>query len=154
MKDRLLTILLSDTSTCGVMQAVPKRPAIREVDRLIVKKELIVSDTGQPWEKGFEAQQFPRGIYARSLGEGPGGQWVHSRLIMGDIDDRFDDRFHALEKDGSLHRAAGHISWNVWIDGAWRQTVAMLSSSSSTARRWPFLCIECSRKEWTDKSVE
>src|SRR2546426_11387447 len=47
-----------------------------EVDRLIVKKELIVSDTGLPWEKGFEAQQIPRGIYARSLGEGSGGLWV------------------------------------------------------------------------------
>ena len=92
-----------------------------EVDRLIVRKELIVSDTGQPWEKGFEAHQIPRGIYARSLWDGPGGLWVRSRLIKGEIDDPFDDRFHALEKDGSLRRAPGHISWNVWIDGAWRQ---------------------------------
>ena len=92
-----------------------------KVDRLIVKKELIVSDTGQRWEKGFEAQQIPRGIYARSLWDGPGGLWVRSRLIKGEIDDPFDDRFHALEKDGSLRRAPGHISWNVWIDGAWRQ---------------------------------
>jgi len=92
-----------------------------EVDRLIVRKELIVSDTGRPWEKGFESHQLPRGIYARSLWDGPGGLWVRSRLIKGEIDDPFDDRFHALEKDGSLRRAPGHISWNVWIDGAWRQ---------------------------------
>ena len=92
-----------------------------EVDRLIVRKELIVSDTGAPWEKGFEAHQIPRGIYARSLGEGTGGLWVRSRLIKGEIDDPFDDRFHAIEKDGSMRRAPGHISWNVWIDGAWRQ---------------------------------
>ena len=92
-----------------------------EVDRLIVKKELIVSDTGQSWEKGFEAHQIPRGIYARSLWDGPGGLWVRSRLIKGEIDDPFDDRFHAIEKDGSMRRAPGHISWNVWIDGAWRQ---------------------------------
>src|SRR5882672_5333789 len=92
-----------------------------DVERLIVRKELIVSDTGQPWEKGFEAHQIPRGIYARPVGEGVGGLWVRSRLIKGEIDDPFDDRFHALEKDGSLRRAPGHISWNVWIDGAWRQ---------------------------------
>src|SRR6266850_2288222 len=92
-----------------------------EVERLIVKKELIVSDTGSPWEKGFETQQIPRGIYARSLWDGPGGLWVRSRLIKGEIDDPFDDRFHALEKDGSVRGAPGHISWNVWIDGAWRQ---------------------------------
>jgi hypothetical protein len=92
-----------------------------KVERLIVTKELIVSDSGAPWEKGFEAQQIPRGIYARSLGDGPGGLWVRSRLIKGEIDDPFDDRFHAIEKDGSLRRAPGHISWNVWIDGAWRQ---------------------------------
>ncbi|HET6410328.1 MAG TPA: hypothetical protein VFG14_20730 [Chthoniobacteraceae bacterium] len=92
-----------------------------EVDRVIVKKELIVSDTGAIWEKGFEAHQIPRGIYARSLWDGPGGLWVRSRLIKGEIDDPFDDRFHALERDGSLRRAPGHISWNVWLDDAWRQ---------------------------------
>jgi hypothetical protein len=92
-----------------------------EVDRLIVRKELVVSDTGQPWEKGFEAHQLPRGVYARSLWDGPGGLWVRSRLIKGEIDDPFDDRFHAIESDGQMRRAPGHISWNVWIDGAWRQ---------------------------------
>jgi hypothetical protein len=92
-----------------------------QVDRLIVKQELIVSDTGLAWEKGFEAQQIPRGIYAKSLAQGTGGLWVRSRLIKGEIDDPFDDRFHAIERDGSMRRAPGHISWNVWIDGAWRQ---------------------------------
>ena len=121
MKDHLVTIVLSVASTFGVMQAVQERPKVLEVDRLIVRKELIVSDTGEPWEKGFEAHQIPRGIYARSLWDGPGGLWVRSRLIKGEIDDPFDDRFHALEKDGSLRRAPGHISWNVWLAGSWRQ---------------------------------
>lgn len=121
MKDRLITILLSVGSTVGVMQTAPERPRVLEVDRLIVRKELIVSDTGRPWEKGFEEHQIPRGLYARSVGDGPGGLWVRSRLIKGEIDDPFDDRFHALEKDGSLRRAPGHISWNVWVGGAWRQ---------------------------------
>ena len=92
-----------------------------DVERLIVRKELIVSDTGQPWEKGFEAHQIARGIYARSVGDGVGGLWVRSRLIKGEIDDPFDDRFHALEKNGSRRGSPGHISWNVWLDGAWRQ---------------------------------
>lgn len=91
------------------------------VERLVVKKELIVSDTGTPWEKGYEQHQIPRGIYARSLWDGPGGLWVRSRLIKGEIDDPFDDRFHALERDGSLRTMPGHISWNVWLGGAWRQ---------------------------------
>jgi hypothetical protein len=121
MRDHLVTIVLSVGSTIGVMQAVQERPKVLEVDRLIVRKELIVSDTGEAWEKGFEAHQIPRGIYARSLWDGPGGLWVRSRLIKGEIDDPFDDRFHALEKDGSLRRAPGHISWNVWLAGAWRQ---------------------------------
>jgi len=121
MKDRIVTIALSVAATLGFLNAGPEQPRVLEVDRLIVRKELIVSDTGDPWEKGFEAHQIPRGIYARSLGDGPGGLWVRSRLIKGEIDDPFDDRFHALESDGSLRKAPGHISWNVWIDGAWRQ---------------------------------
>jgi hypothetical protein len=92
-----------------------------DVERLVVRKELIVSDSGQPWEKGFEAHQIPRGIYARSVGDDVGGLWVRSRLIKGEIDDPFDDRFHALERDGSRRGSPGHISWNVWLDGAWRQ---------------------------------
>jgi hypothetical protein len=126
MKDRLLTIVLSVAATIAVMQVLPvqgepERERVLEVDRLIVRKELIVSDTGQPWEAGYEEHQLPRGIYARALHDGPGGLWVRSRLIKGEIDDPFDDRFHALERDGSLRRAPGHISWNVWLDGHWRQ---------------------------------
>src|ERR1043165_6514446 len=79
-----------------------------DVERLIVRKELIVSDTGQPWEKGFEAHQIARGIYARSVTDkDTGGLWVRSRLIKGEIDDPLDDRFHALEKNGSQRRAPG-----------------------------------------------
>src|SRR5689334_10992996 len=92
-----------------------------DVERLVVRKELIVSDTAQPWEKGFERQQIPRGVYARSLWDGPGGLWVRSRLIKGEIDDPFDDRFHALERDGRSRGTPGHISWNAWVGGAWRQ---------------------------------
>lgn len=111
-----------------------------DVDRLIVRKELIVSDTGSPWEAGFEQQQIPRGIYARSLQDGPGGLWVRSRLIKGEIDDPFDDRFHALEKDGSLRRAPGHISWNVWVGDAWRQMAIIqgegLEPTEVPAEKW------------------
>lgn len=121
MKDRLVTIALSVAATYGIMNQQAEVPRELEVDRLIVRKELIVSDTGERWEKGYEAQQIPRGIYARSLYDGPGGLWVRSRLIKGEIDDPFDDRFHALERDGRLRTAPGHISWNVWLDGAWRQ---------------------------------
>src|SRR5439155_14052886 len=78
-----------------------------DVERLVVRKELIVSDSGEPWEKGFEAHQIPRGIYARSVGDGVGGLWVRSRLIKGEIDDPFDDRFHALERDGSRRGFTG-----------------------------------------------
>ena len=121
MRERLITIALSVAASFGVMEARRERVEVMDVDRLIVRKELIVSDSGVPWEKGYEAQQIPRGIYAKSVGDGVGGLWVRSRLIKGEIDDPFDDRFHALERDGSLRRAPGHISWNVWLDGAWRQ---------------------------------
>src|SRR2546425_988006 len=115
-----------------------------EVDRLIVKKELIVSDTGLPWEKGFEAHQIPRGIYAKSLAQGTAGLWVRSRLIKSEIDDPFDDRFHAIEKDGSMRRAPGHISWNVWIDGAWRQ-MAIIQGEGLELSELPVM-------EWTGGS--
>ncbi len=121
MKDRLLTIALSVAATMGLMKAEPEKLRELEVDRLIVRDELIVSDTGQVWEEGFEEQQIPRGIYAKSLARGPGGLWVRSRLIKAEMDDPFDDRFHALERDGTLRQAPGHISWNVWLDDAWRQ---------------------------------
>ncbi|MGD9645752.1 MAG: hypothetical protein AB7U73_08570 [Pirellulales bacterium] len=121
MKERLITIALSVATTLGITQATPRGPRELEVDRLIVRQELIVSDTASPWEAGYEEQQIARGIYACSQGTGTAGLWVRGRLIKGEIDDPFDDRFHALERDGSLRRAPGHISWNVWLDGAWRQ---------------------------------
>jgi hypothetical protein len=121
MRDRLITAIVSAATTFGLMKAAPEGPRELEVDRLIVRKELIVSDTGEPWEKGYEEHQLPRGIYARALHDGPGGLWVRSRLIKGELDDPFDDRFHAIERDGTLRRAPGHISWNVWLDGSWRQ---------------------------------
>lgn len=121
MKDRLFTIVLSVASTLGVVEANKQRTDTLEVDRLIVRKELIVSDSGEPWEAGFEKHQIARGLYARSLFDGPGGLWVRSRLIKGEIDDPFDDRFHALERNGSRRGSPGHISWNIWADDNWRQ---------------------------------
>ena len=120
MKEHIITALLSAAATAGALK-LSEQPKELTVDRLIVRKELIVSDTGEPWEKGFEAHQIPRGIYAKSVTEGAvGGLWVRSRLIKGEIDDPFDDRFHAVERKG-FRSAPGHISWNVWLDGAWRQ---------------------------------
>ncbi|HMJ64166.1 MAG TPA: hypothetical protein VK615_02355 [Candidatus Binatia bacterium] len=139
MKDHIVTALLSAAATAGALK-IGEQPKELTVERLIVKKELIVSDTGEPWEKGFEQQQIPRGIYAKSVGEGTGGLWVRSRLIKGEIDDPFDDRFHALEKDGSLRTAPGHISWNVWLDGAWRQMAIIQGEGVEMS--------EVPRKEW------
>jgi hypothetical protein len=111
-----------------------------DVERLIVRKELIVSDTGRPWEKGFESHQIARGIYARSVGDDVGGLWVRSRLIKGEIDDPFDDRFHALERDGSRRGTPGHISWNVWHGDAWRQMAIIsgeaLENSEMPLEQW------------------
>ncbi len=140
MKDRLITVLISVAATWGLTQAKLDSPRELEVDRLIVRKELIVSDTGEPWEKGFENHQIPRGIYARSLWDGPGGLWVRSRLIKGELDDPFDDRFHAMNRDGSMFRAPGHISWNVWLDGHWRQLAIVqgetLENSEIPLEQW------------------
>ena len=144
MFDRLITVALSVCATFFVMNYVQERPKVIDVDRLIVRKELIVSDTGEPWEKGFEAHQIPRGIYARSLFDGPGGLWVRSRLIKGEIDDPFDDRFHALEKDGSLRLNPGHISWNVWLDGNWRQMAIVQGEGLEYS--------ELPRKDWSGGS--
>ena len=121
MPERLVTIVISVAATLGLQHVANQQPKELEVDRLIVRQELIVSDTGQPWEAGYEEHQIPRGIYARALHDGPGGLWVRSRLIKGELDDPFDDRFHALERNGSRRGSPGHISWNVWLDGAWRQ---------------------------------
>lgn len=140
MKDRFVTIVLSVATTLGLTQAGRDQPRELEVDRLIVRQELIVSDTGDPWEAGFEEHQIARGLYARSLWDGPGGLWVRSRLIKGEIDDPFDDRFHALERDGSRRGSPGHISWNVWLDGAWRQMAIIqgegLEYSEVPAEKW------------------
>ena len=156
MRDRLLTIFLSVVVTYAVMEwrgprrylepahAAGDAPRTLEVDRLIVRRELIVSDTGKPWEEKYEAEQIPRGIYARSVGDGPGGLWVRSRLIKGEVDDPFDDRFHAVETDGSLRRAPGHISWNVWLDGAWRQ-MAIVQGEAVEWNEWP-------REKWNGSS--
>jgi hypothetical protein len=121
MKDRLITIVMSVSATFGLQQVGSEPLKELQVDRLIVRDELIVSDTGRAWEDGFEDEQVARGLYARSLGRGTGGLWVRSRLIKTEIDDPFDDRFHAINRDKSMFRAPGHISWNVFLDGSWRQ---------------------------------
>ena len=140
MTERLLTIAISVAATWGLLQAAPREEKELIVDRLIVKKELIVSDTGKPWEEGFEQHQIARGIYARALHDGPGGLWVRSRLIKGEIDDPFDDRFHALERSGARRGSPGHISWNVWLDGHWRQMAIIqgegLEHSEVPAEQW------------------
>jgi len=58
MKDRLLTIVLSVAATMGIMKAEPERFKELEVDRLIVRDELIVSDTGKIWEEGYDCVGF------------------------------------------------------------------------------------------------
>lgn len=140
MVERLVTILLSVVATLGATCFLPRRQKELVVDRLVVKKELIVSDTGRAWEAGFEAQQIPRGMVARPVGGGTAGIWVRGRLIKGELDDPFDDRFHAMNKDGSMFRAPGHVSWNVWIDGAWRQMAIIqgeaLENSEQPKERW------------------
>jgi hypothetical protein len=140
VKDRLVTIALSVVATLGVTQAAPQPLRELEVDRLIVRQELIVSDTGQPWEQGFEKQQIPRGLVARANTEGVTGLWVRSRLIEGELDDPFDHRIHAMNRDGSLFKAPGHISWNVWLDDNWRQMAIIqgegLENSELPAEEW------------------
>jgi hypothetical protein len=158
MKDRFLTVALSVAATLLVTELLhvtghPPREAaaggpVKElvVDRLIVREELIVSDTGEPWEAGFERHQIARGMVVRSLAPGAGGGagtaglWVRGRLIKTEIDDPFDDRFHAINRDGSIFRAPGHISWNVWLDGAWRQ-VAIIQGEGLEYGETP-------REEW------
>lgn len=121
MKSHLVTAAIAVVTTLGVSRAIPPRVAELEVDRLIVRGELIVSDTGQPWEAGFDEQMVARGLYARGGGPGQAGLWVRGRLIQSEVDDPFDARFQSVNRDGSIHRAPGHISWNCFLDGAWRQ---------------------------------
>ncbi|REK18969.1 MAG: hypothetical protein DWQ37_02810 [Planctomycetota bacterium] len=142
MKDHLLTIVLTMTTTIALVKLTDEHPSPREleVDRLIVRKELIVSDTGEKWEAGYEAQEIPRGLYARTLSDGVAGLWVRSRIIKCELDDPFDDRFHALERNGQLRGVPGHISWNAWLDGAWRQMAIVqgegLDPSEVPPERW------------------
>lgn len=121
MKDHIVTAVTSVLLSMGLFQATDQPPRVLEVDRLIVREELIVSDTGEPWERGFERQQIARGLYVRSLHNGVAGLWIRSRIIKTEIDDPFDDRFHAINRDGTPFSAPGHISWNVWANDAWRQ---------------------------------
>lgn len=71
-----------------------------DVDRLIVRNDRIVSDTRPPWEQGCEEHRIARGSYAWPAGEGKRGLWVRSRPIKGEVDNPFDDRFHAQERKG------------------------------------------------------
>lgn len=140
MKDRLVTVALSVLATLGVTQATPEHVRELVVDRLIVRQELIVSDTGQPWEQGFEKQQIARGLVARANVDGSTGLWVRSRLIETELDDPFDHRLHAMNRDGSMFRAPGHISWNVWLDDNWRQMAIIqgegLENSELPTAQW------------------
>lgn len=126
MKERLITIALSVSlsafvSLCILKPSVSAQSDTLEVERLIVRGELIVSDTGKAWEEGYEKQMVARGIYARGGEMGQAGLWVRGRLIKSEVDDPFDDRYQSVNRDGSLHRSPGHISWNVWLGDAWRQ---------------------------------
>jgi hypothetical protein len=147
----MFTVVISAVTTVVVMTLL-ERPQVRHamaqeagnppgelvVDRLIVRRELIVSDTGKPWEEGFEKHHIARGMVARSLGDGVAGIWVRGRLIKSEIDDPFDDRFHAINRDGSIFRAPGHISWNVWLGDAWRQVAIIQGEGleNSEVRNW------------------
>lgn len=141
MRERLITVALSVAATLGVMRVAPEESKRElDVDRLIVRRELIVSDTGLPWEQGFEEEQIARGIYARPQSDAPGGLWVRGRLIKAELDDPFDDRFHAMNRDRSPFRAPGHISWNIFLDGHWRQLAILqgeaLELSELPADQW------------------
>jgi hypothetical protein len=134
MKHHVMTVALSVLTTVAIMSIAQSRPEpgpVPElvVDRLVVRKELIVSDTGEPWEKGFERHQIARGIYARSQGTGAAGLWVRGRLIQTELDDPFDVRFHAMNSDGTSRTMPAHISWNIWAGDNWRQ-VAIISGEA------------------------
>jgi hypothetical protein len=154
MHDRLLTVALSVITTLLVVRftgspAIAPAPAEAQqapreliVDRLIVRKELIVSDTGQPWEAGFEQHEIPRGIVAKSLQRGANGRdagtaglWVRGRLIKSDIDDPFDDRFHAINRDGSIFRAPGTSPGTFGLTAAGGKWRSFRARGSSTTRR-------------------
>jgi hypothetical protein len=145
MKDRLITIAISVSlsafvSLCILKPSVSAQSDTLEVERLIVRGELIVSDTGKPWEEGFEKEMVARGIYARGGEMGSAGLWVRGRLIKSEVDDPFDDRYQSVNRDGAMHRAPGHISWNVWLGDAWRQLAIIqgeaLEYSEEPAAQW------------------
>ncbi len=48
MKSHVLTAIVAAMTTLGVTHVLPTRIAQLEVDQLIVRDELIVSDTGRP----------------------------------------------------------------------------------------------------------
>jgi hypothetical protein len=121
MKSHVITAVVSAATTMGIVHVAPEQIDELHVNRLVVRDELIVSDTGETWEQGFQEQMIPRGIYARGGGAGQSGLWVRGRLIQSEVDDPFDVRFHSVNTNGEIHRAPGHISWNCWLDGAWRQ---------------------------------
>jgi hypothetical protein len=140
MKSHLVTAFLSAVTSAGMVQGLGQRVDQLEVNRLIVRGELIVSDTGEAWESGYEQQMIPRGIFARGGGAGRSGLWVRGRLIQSEVDDPFDLRFHSINTNGEIHRAPGHISWNCWVDGAWRQMAIIqgegLEFSEVPAEAW------------------
>ncbi|MEX0936911.1 MAG: hypothetical protein WDZ59_03550 [Pirellulales bacterium] len=140
MKSHVITAVLSAATAAGVVQVGPQRIDQLEVRRLVVREELIVSDTGSAWEQGYQEHMIPRGIYARGGGAGRSGLWVRGRLIQCEVDDPFDSRFHSINTNGEIHRAPGHISWNCWIDGAWRQMAIVqgegLEFSETAAETW------------------
>src|SRR5262245_54128470 len=121
MPKMIATILLSVASSSLVSTLItlklaprhsaPQSTSVTELDveRLIVRKELIVSDTGASWEVGCEKQQIARGLYARPQNSGAGGLWVRGRRIKSELDDPFNDRFHAMNSDGSVIGAPAHI---------------------------------------------
>jgi len=59
---------------------------------------------------------------------------MRSRLIKSEMDDPFDDRLHAINRDGSMFLAPGHISWNVWIIDACRQLAIIQGEGLRTAK--------------------
>ena len=91
LRDSLLTVILSAATTVathhfleshspGISSAAAAGPVNHSqdlvVDRLVVRNELIVSDTERPWDDGFEDHQIPRGVVIRSLTTTGDGQWT------------------------------------------------------------------------------
>ena len=140
MKDRLVTIVLSVAATYGLMRSGPEPVKELVVDRLIVRKELIVSDTGVPWEKGYEAHQIPRGSTRGRSATGPGASGSAADSSRGRSTTRSTTGSMPSSATAACRRAPGHISWNVWLDGAWRQMAIIqgegLELSEVPAAQW------------------